>query len=303
MAEIPLELFVDAGIRHSFTGTGGIIAGLCWRIFQQQRIAKRSHENSRLNRFILEKTMNIQNYPSPHFTKGRKKGIWPLQRTVPVEAIVIHWFGGGSLDGVVRTFQDRKLAKPRSAHFAVEDSRIVKFVNEEDTAWHAGDFEWNLKTVGIETSAGPGRDASDGTYRSLGELVRMLYAKYGWSPSERRLKPHGSIVATQCPGTVDFDRIYREAFPVNVVVHTPETPAGTPTATGSFTVRHDVRANWRTGATRGSAVFATYGAGTKVACDAVVEGEAVSANGRTSNRWYRSARSGKFISATVATRI
>ncbi|MCE3613275.1 N-acetylmuramoyl-L-alanine amidase, partial [Escherichia coli] len=77
---------------------------------------------------------------SPNFTPGR---------TAPIDTIVVHWMAGW-LAGADQTFQDR--VRQTSAHYGIEDGTVHQYVKEADTAWHAGSFPANSRSIGIEHS-------------------------------------------------------------------------------------------------------------------------------------------------------
>lgn len=131
---------------------------------------------------------------SPNFTQGREGNT--------VQKIIIHWMDGTLADADT-TFQDTSRAT--SAHFGIEDTSLHQYVAEVDTAWHAGDFNVNLQSIGIEHSAAPGRDATDQTYDLSIRLCAYLCRRYGLSTNA--IEPHNSIIATDCPGTIDISRI------------------------------------------------------------------------------------------------
>lgn len=79
-----------------------------------------------------------------------------------------------------------------SAHYVVEAGRVACIVSPRDIAWHAGNWGWNQRSIGIELNP----RASAGDYATAGELIRELRAAYGDMP----LKAHKAIKATSCPG-------------------------------------------------------------------------------------------------------
>lgn len=141
--------------------------------------------------------------PSPNFTLGRRGNA--------ADTFVIHWIDG------YQKIADRRFADPSSqvsAHFSVEDGNVHQYVRLQDTAWHAGSFGMNLRSVGIEHSAQPGRDASDATYEESAQLVVQVAKSLGKPVTAFRFVRHGDIVPTQCCGTVDVQRIYRRALEI-----------------------------------------------------------------------------------------
>ncbi len=122
-----------------------------------------------------------------------------------ITAIAIHHWGalGQTHDGVVNWFCNPAEGAQTSAHFVVSGGRAHCIVSPADTAWHAGNWEANLTTIGIECR--PEATAAD--YKTAAELVRWLRSKYGNLP----LKPHKAFTSTACPGRWDLARLDREA--------------------------------------------------------------------------------------------
>lgn len=149
--------------------------------------------------------MTIVWSPSPNYTEGRAGHT--------VDKIVVHWCDA-TLDQAVKHFQVDGSKYPFngvSAHFVVEDTRVVQCVKAIDTGWHAGDFLVNQTSIGIEHSADPFRPASDATYATSGALIAQLCKQLGLPLTRRLLHPHKEFKATACPGTIDLDRLFEEA--------------------------------------------------------------------------------------------
>lgn len=65
-----------------------------------------------------------------------------------------------------------------SAHYFIDDDDIVSSVPEEDTAWHAGNFNANQCSIGIEVCS-DGEDFSDEEIARLTWLVGDIMSRYG----------------------------------------------------------------------------------------------------------------------------
>lgn len=116
---------------------------------------------------------------------------------VKVTDIVLHWMAG-NLAGCDATF--RNAARQTSAHYGVENTTVHQYVQDADVAWHSGDWNENQRSIGIEHSAQPGRDASPATIATSVSLIVSLCRKYGIDPSH--IYPHKKFYNTQCPGTL-----------------------------------------------------------------------------------------------------
>ena len=121
-----------------------------------------------------------------------------------VDIVCHHWgLDGQTHDGVVDWFCNPAKGARTSAHFVVSAGRVHCIVSPSDTAWHAGDWDENLQSIGIECR--PEATAAD--YATVAELVRWLRTKYGNLP----LRPHKQFYPTDCPGRWDLTRLDRLA--------------------------------------------------------------------------------------------
>lgn len=152
---------------------------------------------------------------SPNYT--------PTRLGQKVKFIVIHWMVG-TLSSTDAVFQSK--ARGTSAHYGLENANRHQYVREDHTAYHAGNWVKNLQSIGIEHSAAPGRKATDATYKNSIELCTYLCKKYGLNP-DTAIIPHNSIVATQCPGTIDINRI-KKGVKANLAVKPKPTPKPNP---------------------------------------------------------------------------
>jgi len=128
-----------------------------------------------------------------------------------VELIVDHWTVV-MFEGAIRRFKDP--ASILSAHYVIgADGRIAQLVSEDDTAYHAGVFSVNQRSIGIEHEAGPAMPPTDALYAASARLHADIATRYAL-PLEvgTTVLPHHAIVPTECPGTLDLDRIVREAL-------------------------------------------------------------------------------------------
>jgi len=102
-----------------------------------------------------------------NFSKGRDR---------PIDRIVIH-VADGTYGGTLTWFADPRCDV--SAHFTVAtDGRIGQSVNLADTAYHAGDWVMNSRSIGIEHEGQP--------------------SKGPWVPSVAQLEASAALVAELC---------------------------------------------------------------------------------------------------------
>ena len=128
-----------------------------------------------------------------------------------VELIVDHWTVV-MFEGAIRRFKDP--ASILSAHYVIgSDGRIAQLVSEDDTAYHAGVFSVNQRSIGIEHEAGPAMPPSEALYAASARLHADIASRYGLALEvDTTVLAHRAIVPTECPGTLDLDRIVREAL-------------------------------------------------------------------------------------------
>lgn len=120
-----------------------------------------------------------------NYSQGRE-GLEP-------DRIVLHHWGadGQSHDGVVDFFT-RGPGSGTSAHYVVSAGRITQICHDYDTAYHAGNWQINLRSIGIECRP----EASEDDVRTVAELVRRIRSEWGNLP----ISVHSDYYPTACPG-------------------------------------------------------------------------------------------------------
>lgn len=238
-----------------------------------------------------------------------------------VDKIVVHWMDT-TLQGADNVFTGKTKRQNVSAHFGVENDQVHQYVKISDTAWHAGNWLVNLRSVGIEHSAEPGRDASDATYESSAELIVDICKKLELVPSRALLHKHSEFSPTSCPGTIDLDRLaartmelwYTPQIGIDQPIGggTPATIASAPSPAIEVPVTFWITVNSPAGSAHfrnepsiAGRIMETYPNGTQVECNATVQGQLIAitdnrGNRITTDRWYKSALHGYYISAAVA---
>jgi peptidoglycan hydrolase-like protein with peptidoglycan-binding domain len=139
-----------------------------------------------------------------NFRASRPLGLRP-------EAIVIH-IAEGSLVGTIAHFQNPDAGV--SAHYLVaRDGSVHQFVEETDTAFHAGiivnppkplprsGVNPNFYTIGIEHEGRAGDEWPEAMYAASAELVAEIAARWNIPLDEDHLLLHREIRASKsCPG-------------------------------------------------------------------------------------------------------
>lgn len=162
----------------------------------------------------------IAQKPSPNFSKGRA-GYKP-------EAIVIHVMVG-TLPGTDSWFANP--ASKVSAHYGIgKAGQIHQYVDESNTAWHAGRIlnpTWkemmrtstggyvnpNSYTLGIEHEGDGKEQWTEAMYQASASLIATLCSRYQIPVDRAHIVGHREIFAGKtCPGTgVDLDRLIKLA--------------------------------------------------------------------------------------------
>ena len=129
----------------------------------------------------------ITKHTAPAQTKAKRGA-------AAIDTIVIHHWDDAAKKptfGGTVAWLTRKGAST-SAHYVVEAGKVACLVSPKHIAWHAGNWSWNSRSIGIELNP----RASAGDYATAAQLIRELRAAYGDMP----LKAHKAIKATSCPG-------------------------------------------------------------------------------------------------------
>ncbi|GAA1454788.1 N-acetylmuramoyl-L-alanine amidase [Nesterenkonia lacusekhoensis] len=136
--------------------------------------------------------------PCENYTAGRDG--------TSIDRIVIHYIVG-TLAAADVTFADPNSGV--SAHYGIGEGSFHQYVSEINTAWHAGNWSMNQRSIGIEHSADPDRRPTLNTYDISIELCTRICREYGIDP-QTQIIPHSSVAATACPGTVNLQHIRDE---------------------------------------------------------------------------------------------
>ncbi|WP_326822200.1 N-acetylmuramoyl-L-alanine amidase [Streptosporangium sp. NBC_01756] len=121
-------------------------------------------------------------YPSASWVAASSSNYTVAGRpsTYAIDRVVIH-VTQGSYAGTISWFQNP--AAQVTAHYVVRssDGAVTQMVREKDVAWHAGNWSYNTRSIGIEHE-GYVSDASwftDAMYRASAALTRNICDRYG----------------------------------------------------------------------------------------------------------------------------
>jgi N-acetylmuramoyl-L-alanine amidase CwlA len=134
----------------------------------------------------------------------------------PIDRIIIHWFGIGTLESANTRFQNA--ANQVSAHYGISNDIVWQWVKEEDVAYHAGNYAMNQRSIGIEHDATTTKNASESTYITSSQLVAEICKRHNIPCDRTHILKHSQVVATSCCGTLDIDKIISMA---NVILGQP----------------------------------------------------------------------------------
>jgi hypothetical protein len=138
-----------------------------------------------------------------------------------IKAWVNHWVGMGTALGAIDQFK-RNPGAGTSAHFVVsKDGEIYQVVPVKDIAWHAGNWDYNVISIGVEhevTIGGMSNGIAWNTawteplLRASAKMAKYFIDLYGIPqnhPTSATLNGgifgHSQIKSTSCPGTFPWD--------------------------------------------------------------------------------------------------
>ena len=140
----------------------------------------------------------LTQYDAASYTVGRQG--------CSIDKIIIHHWGadGQTFESVVGWFTSPSC--PTSAHAVLEEGRVACMVDYGSTAYHAGNWEANLTSIGIECRP----EMSSGDIETLCEYIADLWQTYGVLP----IYGHKDFSPTACPGRYysKLDYIYARAM-------------------------------------------------------------------------------------------
>lgn len=225
-----------------------------------------------------------------HMTAGRQGH--------KIDRIVIH-HNANVNDVVPQVWQSRA----SSAHYQVTPNAVRQCVDENNTAWHAGNWAMNLRSIGIEhlnSTGAPSWQVAPETIERSAHLVADICQRYGIPCDRQHIIKHSEVPrSTACPGGLDIDKLVNSARelmgqPADNIKPAPQ-PAPAPAKSDGGYLFFDYRGNVREQPTTNSDIFKTYNKGAWVKFDGYVHGE--DTNG--SDKWLRSSKSKKYVHESV----
>lgn len=116
------------------------------------------------------------------------------QDGLDIRYIIIHDIEG-SAQSAINHFRNQSYV---SAHYVLDSTtgKITQMVRNEDAAWHAGNWYFNMHSIGLEHEgfAASGADwYSEQMYRSSAKLVKYLAEKYGIPLDRQHILGHDEV--------------------------------------------------------------------------------------------------------------
>ena len=125
---------------------------------------------------------------SPYNYTGASRG------AAQINKVIIHT-AQGSFAGTINWFKDSRAGS--SAHYTVrsKDGFVGQSVREKDIAWHAGNWDYNRTSIGIEHEGYVSNPAwyTNAMYRSSARLTAYLCKKYRIPIDRRHIIGHNQV--------------------------------------------------------------------------------------------------------------
>ncbi|WP_248965108.1 golvesin C-terminal-like domain-containing protein [Sphaerisporangium perillae] len=171
-----------------------------------------------------------------------------------IDRVVIH-VTQGSYAGTISWFQNPSAQV--SAHYVVRssDGAVTQMVRDKDIAWHAGNWSYNTRSIGIEHE-GYVNDASwftDAMYRGSAALTRYICDKYGIPKDRSHIIGHVEV-----PGSTHTDPGPNWDWNKYMGYVTGSTTTWSTIVDNATSGRFTAGANWGTSAYSGQRYGADY---------------------------------------------
>lgn len=166
----------------------------------------------------------------PHFTSGRSGA--------KIDKIVIHHMAGTNYDIVPEIWQTREA----SAHYGVgKNGEIRAYVDENNTAWHAGNWNANISSIGIEncnSTGSPDWKINQATIDACAKLCADIAKRHGLGKLvvNKNIFPHSYFSSTSCPGIL-LGKLQYIADKANAINSGGETATPSSPTSGLYRVR------------------------------------------------------------------
>lgn len=141
-----------------------------------------------------------------NFTESNRK-------SSEIDTLVIHYTGnnGDTAENNGNYFKNNVVET--SAHYFVDDTTVVRSVADKNIAWHAGDWDINCRSIGIEI-AGSTTECTGKTLENVILLAQRLMKKYNIKKDKviRHYDANGKICPGFWCGSSAKDKLWKEQF-------------------------------------------------------------------------------------------
>ncbi len=136
-------------------------------------------------------------YPNAHWSLAHNFTAADRPKDYPINLVIIHV--------TQETFADtlKKFADPNhnaAAHYVTrsKDGYIAQCVREHDIAWHAGNWDYNTRSIGIEHEGWVDQPQwfTDAMYRESAKLTAWVCRRYGIPVDNEHIIGHSAVPGT-----------------------------------------------------------------------------------------------------------
>ncbi|MFG2137974.1 N-acetylmuramoyl-L-alanine amidase [Streptomyces sp. NPDC048650] len=143
--------------------------------------------------------IDADGYPPLHWTPADPANFTNADRPdqYPIEMVVVHVTQETFAD-TIKLFQDP--AHKAAAHYVVRsaDGYVGQCVDERDVAWHAGNWDYNTRTIGIEHEGwiDDPKWFTDALYKQSALLTAAVCDRYGIPKDREHIIGHVEVPGT-----------------------------------------------------------------------------------------------------------
>ena len=130
------------------------------------------------------------------FVQCDARNYTPGRQGCSVSKIVVHYTATDASAHDNLLYFSRSDAQASAHYFVDKDGAVRQSVAEGDTAWHAGDWGVNLRSIGIEVVSA-GEDFAEEQVAALAGLVGDIRARYGIGAGD--VIRHYDVTGKLCP--------------------------------------------------------------------------------------------------------
>lgn len=126
-----------------------------------------------------------------------------------IDTIVIH-HNAGTDDATARRTWYISTGVGTSAHYQITPDKIWGCVGENFVAYHAGNYEVNQRSIGLEhlnDTVAPTWTIAEETYKNSAKLIKDICERYSIPLDRQHIRGHKEFTSTQCPGGIDIDKL------------------------------------------------------------------------------------------------